>query len=108
MWIHHVLAGWLFWCVLGHFATSSAKGKPAGAPREGGPLLAKWKERESYQYQDAAENSLAVLLDGEPDGDEKFTLVALANGKPVTAEDKSVGIGRMTSPWRTPILRCVA
>ncbi|HEY1123290.1 MAG TPA: urea ABC transporter permease subunit UrtB, partial [Haloferula sp.] len=51
------------------------------------PLLAKWKEGEIFQYQDAAGNNLAVLLDGEPDGDEKFALVALATGKPVTAED---------------------
>ncbi|RYD62146.1 MAG: urea ABC transporter permease subunit UrtB, partial [Verrucomicrobiaceae bacterium] len=51
------------------------------------PLLAKWKEGEIFQYQDAAGNNLAVLLDGEADGDEKFALVALADGKPVTAED---------------------
>jgi urea transport system permease protein len=51
------------------------------------PLLAKWKEGEIYQYQDAAGNNLAVLLDGEADGDEKVALVALATGKPVTAED---------------------
>lgn len=53
------------------------------------PLLTKWKEGEIYQYQDAAGNNLAVLLEGEPDGDEKFALVSLATGKPVTAEDGS-------------------
>jgi urea transport system permease protein len=53
------------------------------------PLLTKWKEGEIYQYQDAAGNNLAVLLEGEPDGDEKFALVSLATGKAVTAEDGS-------------------
>jgi urea transport system permease protein len=109
------IAGWLLWCVLGHFATSYAQESPARAPREivaeaavlmdvdqqkalveslatatadeVVPLLAKWKEGEIYQYQDVAGNNLAVLLDGEPDGDGKFTLVALADGKPVTATD---------------------
>jgi urea transport system permease protein len=108
-------AGLLLWCVLGHFATSSAQETPAREPREiiaeaavlmdvdqqkvlveslatssadeVVPLLTKWKEGEIFQYQDAAGNNLAVLLDGEPDGDEKFALVALASGKPVTAED---------------------
>ncbi|MEK7951046.1 urea ABC transporter permease subunit UrtB [Luteolibacter soli] len=51
------------------------------------PLLTKWKESEIFQYQDAAGNNLAVLIDGEADGDEKFALVALATGKPVTADD---------------------
>jgi len=109
------MGGWLLWCMLGHFATCSAQEGPARAPREViaeaavlmdvdqqkalvetlgtasadevVPLLAKWKEGEIFQYQDAAGNNLAVLLDGEADGDEKFALVALANGKPVTAED---------------------
>ncbi|MCW1884114.1 urea ABC transporter permease subunit UrtB [Luteolibacter flavescens] len=50
-------------------------------------LLAKWREGEIYQWQDDEGNSVAVLLDGEPDGDEKFALVTLAAGKPVLAAD---------------------
>jgi urea transport system permease protein len=52
--------------------------------------LKKWKEGEIYLFQDAAGTDLAVLLEGEADGEEKFALSALTTGKPVTGPDGAV------------------
>ena len=49
--------------------------------------LRKWKEGEIYLFQDAEGVDLAVLLEGPPDGGDKFALSALATGKPVTGPD---------------------
>jgi urea transport system permease protein len=51
--------------------------------------LAKWKEGEIYLYQDAAGADMAVTLEGAPDGEEKYALIALATAKPVAAADGS-------------------
>ncbi len=62
----------------------------AGDPGEVTRWLAMWREGEIYLYQDAEGNDMAVLLQGEPGGDQKFTLVSAATGEPVTDADGSV------------------
>ena len=56
-------------------------------PGEAVLWLGKWKEGEIYLFQDAEGNDMAVLLEGEADSAEKYGIVALASGKPVTAPD---------------------
>jgi urea transport system permease protein len=59
-------------------------------PEEAVLWLKKWREGEIYLFQDAAGTDLAVLLEGEADGEEKFALSALTTGKPVTGPDGAV------------------
>ncbi len=61
----------------------------AGDPGEVTRWLAMWREGDIYLYQDAEGNDMAVLLEGEPDGDKKFALVSAATGEPVTGADGS-------------------
>ncbi len=56
-------------------------------PEEAALWIGKWKEGEIYLFQDAEGNDVAVLLEGEPDSAEKYGIVSLASGKPVTAPD---------------------
>ena len=62
-------------------------GLATGDPEEVTRWLAKWKEGEIFLYQDAEGNDLAVLLEGEPDGDERFALTSLVTGEAVKGAD---------------------
>ena len=52
--------------------------------------LKKWKEGEIYLFQNAEGVDLAVVLEGVADGEDKFALIGLATGKPVTGPDGAV------------------
>jgi len=58
-----------------------------GDPEEVTRWLAKWKEGEIFLYQDAEGKDTAVLLEGEPDGEERVALTSLATGEAVKDAD---------------------